>query len=60
MTLEPVLFPVNPALSPLTNLGIVKAVPINDADKIIIFVDKGAEDSENKNGIYLNSSSNNG
>ena len=53
LTLEPVLFPVNPALSPLTNLGIVKAVPINDADKIIIFVDKGVDDLENKNGIYL-------
>jgi len=53
VTLEPVLFPINPALSPLTNLGIVKAVSINDADQIIIFVDKGVDDLENKNGIYL-------
>src|SRR3989339_75752 len=28
ITLEPILFPINPALSPLTNLGIIKAVPI--------------------------------
>ena len=53
VTLEPVLFPINPALSPLTNLGIIKAVPTGDTDKIIIFVDKGVNDLENKNGIYL-------
>ncbi len=53
ITLEPILFPINPALSPLTNLGIIKAVPIDGTDRVIIFVDKGIDDLENKNGIYL-------
>ncbi len=37
INVDPVLFPVNPSLSPLTNLGIVKAVPTEDGDKIVIF-----------------------
>jgi len=53
ITLEPILFPINPALSPLTNLGIIKAIPIDGTDRVIIFVDKGIDDLENKNGIYL-------
>lgn len=53
VTLEPNLFPINPALSPLTNLGIIQAIPVDGTDRVIIFVDKGIDDPENKNGIYL-------
>ncbi len=37
INVDPVLFPINPSLSPLTNLGIIKAVPTEDGDKIVIF-----------------------
>jgi hypothetical protein len=46
---DPVLFPLNPSLSPLTNLGIVKAVPIANGEKILIFTETG---DELKDGIY--------
>jgi len=36
INIDPVLFPINPSLSPLTNLGIVKAVATEDGDKIVI------------------------
>jgi hypothetical protein len=36
INIDPVLFPINPSLSPLTNLGITKAVPTEDGDKIVI------------------------
>ena len=36
INVDPILFPVNPSLSPLTNLGIIKAVPTEDGDKIVI------------------------
>src|SRR3989338_1498192 len=36
INVDPVLFPINPSLSPLTNLGIVKAVATDDGDKIVI------------------------
>ena len=44
------LFPLNPSLSPLTNLGIVKAVPLDQTEKIILFSEN---DNEEKDGIYL-------
>lgn len=57
MTVDALLFPSNPSLSPLTNLGIVKAIPIDQTDKIIIFVDNKTStqsaNEETKNGIYL-------
>lgn len=37
INVDPVLFPINPSLSPLTNLGIIKAIPTEDSDKIIVF-----------------------
>ena len=37
INVDPVLFPINPSLSPLTNLGIIKAVATEDGDKIVIF-----------------------
>ena len=49
-TINAQLFPLNPSLSPLTNLGIVKAVPVDQTGKIIIFSDN---DNPDKDGIYL-------
>lgn len=36
INVDPVLFPINPSLSPLTNLGVVKAVATEDGNKIVI------------------------
>ena len=36
INVDPVLFPINPSLSPLTNLGIIKAVATDDGDRIVI------------------------
>ncbi len=40
INVDPVLFPINPSLSPLTNLGITKAVPTEDGDKIVIIANE--------------------
>ena len=45
-----VLFSLNPSLSPLTNLGINKAFPLDNTDKILIFSQKNDLESD---GIYL-------
>lgn len=45
-----ILFPKNPSLSPLTNFGVMKALPVGQVDKVLIFVQNG--DIE-KDGIYL-------
>lgn len=42
INVDPVLFPINPSLSPLTNLGIIKAVPTDDGDKIVLFASESA------------------
>jgi len=53
-TIDALLFPLNPALSPMTNLGIAKAFPITEIDKVIIFVNQSPETEETeKSGIYL-------
>ncbi|MCX7881373.1 MAG: PEGA domain-containing protein [Patescibacteria group bacterium] len=44
------LVPLNPSLLPLTNLGVFKAIPLGENDKIIIFV---KNDDETKEGVYL-------
>ncbi len=49
-TIDVQLFPLNPSLTPLTNLGIVKAIPIDQTEKIIIFSDNN---NPAKDGIYL-------
>jgi hypothetical protein len=41
VTVEPILFPVSPSLSPLTNLGIIKAVPVEEGERNIIFTQDG-------------------
>lgn len=47
---DPILFPVNPSLSPITNLGVTRAMPIDRSDNLILFADNG--DPE-RDGIYL-------
>lgn len=42
INVDPVLFPINPSLSPLTNLGIIKSFPTEDGDKIVIFASGSA------------------
>lgn len=49
-TIDAQLFPQNPSLSPLTNLGIVKTVSVDQTEKIIIFSDNN---DPVKDGIYL-------
>ncbi len=57
-SINALLFSLNPTLSPLTNIGLIKAVPVDNTQKIIIFVDKGPDNqSDQKNGIYLFDSS---
>ncbi len=53
-TVEALLFPTNPSLSPLTNLGIVKTVRLGQTDKILIF---SQNDNLEKDGIYVFESS---
>lgn len=50
ISIDAYLFPLNPSLSPLTNLGIVKAVPLDQTEKVILFAENG---NEEKDGIYL-------
>lgn len=50
LSLDPLLFPTNPSLSPLTNLGIVKTITIPQTNKLLLFSKKG--DTE-KDGIYI-------
>jgi hypothetical protein len=38
-SLEAILFPKNPSLSPLTNLGIRKALPVGNSNRVLLFVD---------------------
>src|SRR3989339_1130714 len=42
INVDPVLFPINPSLSPLTNLGIIKAVATDDGDRIVIIASGSA------------------
>lgn len=50
MSINALLFPKNPSLAPLTNLGIIKAIPVDGTDRIILFTQNN--DVE-KDGIYL-------
>lgn len=49
-SLDAVLFPINPSLSPLTNLGVVRAIPVDQTDRVIVFAES---DSKEKDGIYI-------
>ncbi|MBI3620081.1 PEGA domain-containing protein [Candidatus Roizmanbacteria bacterium] len=50
LTLDVLLFPNNPSLSPLTNLGVTKATAIPNSEKIILF---SATGNDEKDGILL-------
>lgn len=50
MAADALLFPLNPSLTPLTNLGVGKIVPIDDTGKLLLFSETG--DME-KDGIYV-------
>lgn len=50
MSLDAMLFPKNPSLSPLTNLGIVKAIPVDQTDRILLFSQNNDPETD---GIYL-------
>ena len=49
-SVDALLFPINPSLSPLSNLGIVKAVQVDQTDSILLFTDTG---DPAKDGIYI-------
>ncbi len=44
VSIDATLFPINPSLSPLTNLGIIRAIPLDDNNKILVF---------SKTGVFL-------
>lgn len=48
-TINPSLFPLNPSLSPITTLGVVKAVASPTGSKVILFTET---DNPEKSGIY--------
>ena len=48
-SVDVLLFPINPSLTPLTNLGVVKAIPLDQGEKILLFSQNGSE----RDGIYL-------
>ena len=54
LSLDALLYPINPSLSPVTNLGVVNAVPIDQTDRVVLFSDIG---DAFKDGIYLYESS---
>jgi hypothetical protein len=45
-SLEAILFPKNPSLSPLTNLGIRKALPVGNSNRVLLFVDNDSVPSD--------------
>ncbi len=49
-TINAYLYPINPNLAPVTNLGIIKAISLDQTEKILLFVDNN--DPE-KDGIYI-------
>lgn len=54
MTVNALLFPQNPSLSPLTNLGVTKAIPIDQTDQVLLFVENSTTTNEETgDGIYL-------
>lgn len=50
LSFEAVLFPKNPSLSPLTNLGVKKAIPVGQSDSVLLFSES---DDPEKSGIYM-------
>lgn len=54
-TVDPILFPINPSLTPVTNLGITKAVRVEGSDRLLLF---SQNNNEEKDGVYLFDSAN--
>jgi hypothetical protein len=50
MAADALLFPLNPSLTPLTNLGVGKIIPIDQTGKLLLFSETG---NEEKDGIYV-------
>ncbi len=50
LTLDALLVPKNPSLLSLSNLGIIKAIPYHEANKVILF---SQNDDIEKDGIYV-------
>jgi hypothetical protein len=50
ITLDALLFSLNPSFSPLTNLGVKKAFPLDQTDKVLLYLEKN--DPE-KDGFYI-------
>jgi len=50
ITLDALLFSLNPSFSPLTNLGVKKAFPLDQTDKVLLYIEKN--DPE-KDGFYV-------
>ncbi len=48
-TIDPILFPVNPSLNPLTNLGVIKAVQVDQSNNVIVL----SQSAQEKDGIYI-------
>ena len=55
LVLDALLYPLNPSLSPLTNLAVSRAIPIPQSDKVLLFSE---QEDELKDGIYLFESNN--
>ena len=53
-TVDPILFPINPSLSPLSNLGIVNAFRVDQTDNLILVSENGTD----TDGIYFFDASN--
>lgn len=49
-TIEAMLFPTNASLTPLTNIGITKAIPIEQSDRVLLF---SQNEDELRDGIYV-------
>jgi|SRR3989344_871871 len=50
LTLDVLLYPLNPSLSPLTNLSINRGIPIAQSDRMFLISEN---DDEEKDGVYL-------
>lgn len=49
ISLEGLLFPKNPSLSPVTSLGVSKVIPVGQTDRMILVADN---DDPEKDGVY--------
>lgn len=50
MIVDPVLFPLNPSLTPLTNLGVTRTIALDGTERILLISETG---DPLKDGIYL-------